>query len=261
MLRKIVLLFTRLSVALLSLNCIAFSQESQMVLERPGETIALEPYAPNIIRVSLSLDKGQALARPGYGLLANPAPAGWTREQSPEADVYRSSRLIVSVARNRPSTQAPLPTHRDIAQYFNGSAPPAHITVKTSEGKTLAEMTGWAMSVPNNKDGNAGIVHDKRPSDTDFFQVAASFVSPPGEHYYGLGQNQEGYLDLRGRAIQAWHNYTSVAGPSIGVPFIVTNTGYGLIWDNPSRTTLEPGFNEQTRWISEVGNRVSVFVI
>jgi alpha-glucosidase (family GH31 glycosyl hydrolase) len=45
------------------------------------------------------------------------------------------------------------------------------------------------------------------------------------------------------------------------VPFLITNKGYGLVWDNPSKTTIEPGFNEQTRWISEVGDRVSFFVI
>jgi alpha-D-xyloside xylohydrolase len=45
------------------------------------------------------------------------------------------------------------------------------------------------------------------------------------------------------------------------VPFLVTNKGYGLLWDNASKTTIEPGFNEQTRWISEAGDRVSFFVI
>src|SRR5260370_30457907 len=34
-----------------------------------------------------------------------------------------------------------------------------------------------------------------------------------------------------------------------------------MIWDNPSKTTIEPGFNERTKWTSEVGNRVSFFVI
>ena len=37
--------------------------------------------------------------------------------------------------------------------------------------------------------------------------------------------------------------------------------GYGVIWDNPSKTTIQAGFNEQTRWVSEVGDRVSFFVI
>jgi alpha-D-xyloside xylohydrolase len=42
---------------------------------------------------------------------------------------------------------------------------------------------------------------------------------------------------------------------------MVTNYGYGIVWDNPSKTTIDAGFNEQTRWTSEVGNRVSFFVI
>ena len=45
------------------------------------------------------------------------------------------------------------------------------------------------------------------------------------------------------------------------MPFLVTNKGYAVLWDNPSKTTIEPGFNEQTRWTSEVGDRVSFFVI
>ena len=59
----------------------------------------------------------------------------------------------------------------------------------------------------------------------------------------------------------AGNNYTATGGQSTCVPFVVTNYGYGLIWDNPSKTTIEPGFNEQTKWTSQVGNRVSFFVI
>ena len=125
----------------------------------------------------------------------------------------------------------------------------------------LLHMTGWSMSVPNHKDGNAGILNDRRPSDPAFYQVGATFASPDDEHYYGLGQNQEGFLDYRGHRVECWHNYTATGGPSVGVPFLVTNYGYGLIWDNPSKTVIEPGFNEQTRWTSEVGDRVSFFVI
>ena len=48
--------------------------------------------------------------------------------------------------------------------------------------------------------------------------------------------------------MDCWHNYLATGGPSVCVPFMVTNYGYGIIWDNPSKTTIEPGFNEQTRW-------------
>lgn len=99
------------------------------------------------------------------------------------------------------------------------------------------------------------------PSDAPFYRVGATFTSPDDEHYYGLGQHQEGFLDLRGHTVACWHDYDAAGGPSVGVPFVVTNRGYGMIWDNPSKTTIDPGFNEETRWVSEVGDRVSFFVI
>ena len=237
----------------------AHSQQTSLVLARDNSTIALEPYAPNIVRVTLSLAKDQATAPPGFGFVARSSSEGWSHQQTDAADVYRSSRMIVTVDVNRPGH--PSLTERDIGKFFNGSAPPAHITITTPEGKKLLEMTGWSMSVPNYKDGNAYIEHDRRPSDQPFYQVGATFVSPEDEHYYGLGQNQEGFLDHRGHTVECWHNYTATGAPSICVPFVVTNKGYGLIGDNPSKTTIQPGFNEQTNWISQVGNRVSFFVI
>ena len=45
------------------------------------------------------------------------------------------------------------------------------------------------------------------------------------------------------------------------VPFLVTNKGYGVIWDNPSATVVSPGLHGQTAWQSNVGERVSYFVI
>jgi alpha-D-xyloside xylohydrolase len=237
----------------------ASAEPSQVVLNRDRSTITLEAYAPNIIRVTLSLLKGPALAPPGFGFVATPAPDGWTSQQNQAGDIYRSSRLVVTLAKNLPGH--PVPTQIDIAKFFNGSAPGAHITISTPEGKVLLDMTGWSMSVPNRKDGNASILSDERPSDAPFYQVGATFASPDDEHYYGLGQNQEGFLDHRGHTIECWQNYLATGGPSVCVPFLVTNYGYGLIWDNPSRTTIAAGFNEQTRWISEAGDRVSFFVI
>jgi alpha-D-xyloside xylohydrolase len=235
------------------------TEQSRVVLERAGATVVLEPYAPNIIRVNVSLAAEQAAAPPGYGFLAIPSAEGWTLRQGNEGDVYQSSRLVVTVAsgpRARPVVPKTGP-----GRFFIGSAPPVGIKISTPEGKMLLDMTGWSMSVLNHKDGDADLSYDKRPSDFPFYQVSATFASPDDEHYYGLGQNQEGFLDHRGHTIHCWHDYTATGGPSIGVPFVVTNRGYGMIWDNPSKTTIEPGFNERTEWISEVGNRVSFFLI
>ncbi len=242
-----------------SLMATAGAQEQKVVLDHNGATIVLEPYAPNIIRVTLSKQSEPALAGPGFGFIAKPAAAGWSHTKDETGEAYRSSRLVVTVAADHPSK--PVPTQVDISKFFNGSAPGAHIVIATPEGKTLLDMEGWAMSVPNHKDGNADVLYDRRPTDAPFFQVGADFRSPANEHYYGLGQNQEGYLDHRGHTMHCWHNYTATGGPTVCVPFLVSNLGYGMIWDNPSRTTIEPGFNERIKWTSEVGDRVSFFVI
>jgi alpha-D-xyloside xylohydrolase len=246
-------------VVLISVFANVANADSNVVLTRDGSTVVLEPYAPNVIRVTLSMNKDAALAKPGYGFLASAAPNGWAHQQSDQGDVYQSSRLIVTVGTNHPGK--PMATQIDIGKFFNGSTPSVNISIRTPDGKTLLRMTGWSMSVPNYKDGNAGILNDKRPSDPPFYQVGANFVSPDDEHYYGLGQYHEGFLDHRGHRVECWQNYLATAGPSVCVPFMVTNHGYGIIWDNPSKTVIEPGFNEQTRWTSEVGDRVSFFVI
>ncbi|RYD95482.1 MAG: glycoside hydrolase family 31 protein, partial [Sphingomonadales bacterium] len=95
------------------------------------------------------------------------------------------------------------------------------------------------------------------------FRVGASFGDTPDTHYYGLGQNQEsmGPLDLRGRTIDCRHNYDAPAGEAVCVPFLVTNKGYGIVWDNPSATMVTPGLHGATRFQSQVGERVSFFVI
>jgi alpha-D-xyloside xylohydrolase len=244
---------------LLSAGSVLAQTKEDVVLSRQEATVMLEPYAPNIIRVTLSLRKPDAVAGPGYGVIAHPAAGDWVHSTGEEGDVFKSSRIVVTV---RPSHHwTPTGTSADIAKFFNGSTPGVGISFKTPDGKSLLDMQGWQMSVPNHKDGNADILYDRRPTDPDFFEVGASFHSPKDEHYYGLGQNQEGYLDRRGHVVRCAHDYNAPAGQSVCVPFVVTNYGYGLLWDNPSKTTVAFGFNDQTRWTSQVGQRVSFFVI
>ncbi|HEX3663464.1 MAG TPA: glycoside hydrolase family 31 protein [Acidobacteriaceae bacterium] len=252
----------------------ALAQDSNakpIVLERRDATVTLEAYAPNIVRITLSLNKDAALAGPGYGVSAKPDDAGWSYTHTDTTDTFRSDRMTVAM---------PVPHYGanrskytcDTCQYFSGSTPPVPLTVNSTDGTTLLKLDGWSMSVPNHKDGNAEVLnevkpsiaydhYDPRPADAGYFQVGATFASPDDEHYYGLGENQQGYLDHRGHPIRCWNDYDAPAAPTFCVPFLVTNKGYAVLWDNPSKTTIEPGFNEQTRWISQVGDRVSFFVI
>ena len=65
----------------MSLGAVAMAQSGPLVLEREGRLISLEPYAPNILRVTMSTDKAAAIGAPGYGFVAKPSAEGWTHEQ------------------------------------------------------------------------------------------------------------------------------------------------------------------------------------
>lgn len=232
--------------------------QGQQVLDRGPATVLIEPYAPNIVRVSLSLRREDAIAGPGFGILAKPSAVGWSSSHNATGDRMQSAALRVQI------TPAPRPRGEDaneIARFFNGSTPWVNVSFSTGEGKPLVQMQEWSMAVPNYKDGTAWLNNDRRPSDPPFFTVGAKFSAATDEHDYGMGQNQEGYLDHRGRVLRCAHDYNAPGGQSICVPFLVTNKGYGLVWDNASRTTAAFGFNSQNAFLSEVGQRVSFFII
>jgi alpha-D-xyloside xylohydrolase len=231
----------------------------QAILTRSNATVVLDAFAPNIVRVTLSLDKAAALKSPGIGVTASATASGWTLASGKDGDTFRSDRMVVHVSPEAHST--PSGTRADIARYFNGSTPNVGLTVETPTGKQILSMHGWEMAMPNHKDGNADVLYDRRPGDDPYFEVGATFGARSDEHYYGLGQNQQGFLDLRGHSMECAHDYTAAGGPSVCVPFVVTNKGYALLWDNPSRTRVDFAFNDETRWTSQVGQLVSFFVI
>ena len=247
------------------------AQDNSFVLDRDGGTIFLEPYAPNIVRITLSKTRATATASPGYGFVGTPSPAGWVHERDTDGyDVFRSGRLVVHVspshlAESRLPHPMPLDDlNQSLRDHYFGGGPrngpnEDTVSVTTASGQALMHMRNWSM-VPNQSESAAAGAEKQKQKDAGY-RVSASFDSPADEHYYGLGQQQQGALDLRDHQIRCWHDYTAVGGQNVCVPFMISSRGYGLIWDNPSKTTINLGFNQQNVWSSEIGDRVSFFVI
>jgi alpha-D-xyloside xylohydrolase len=234
--------------------------DGSAALERNGSTVTIEPYAPNIVRVTISTIAKEAEAGPGYGFVAKEDDAGWKHDVNKDgADVYTSERMVVTVAPEyHQNKNQVLP---DTAKFFSGSVGGVNVTFALPDGTPLTAMDGWTMAELNQKDDTLRNARGIKPEDLPLYTVGANFVAPDDEHYWGMGQNQEGYLDHRQRPITCAANYIAPASPSWCVPFAVTNKGYGLLWDNPSSTTIYPAFDGQTRWTSQLGRRVSYFVI
>ncbi|HEX2585401.1 MAG TPA: TIM-barrel domain-containing protein [Steroidobacteraceae bacterium] len=213
------------------------------VLDRNGALVSIEGFGPNIVRVTLAVDKDQLSAPAGYGISASADPQLLKLQSSSQGDDFVSSSLRVHVD---PAPALHVPSMGE--RYFAPSLPPVALKVFNSKGNVVLDMTGWEMS-PHVVNGE------------QTYQVGATFKTTPDEHFYGLGQNQEGILDLRNRVIDCKHWYDAPHGETVCVPFMVSSKGYGVVWDNPSATRVTPAVNGRTAWQSNVGERVSFFVI
>jgi alpha-D-xyloside xylohydrolase len=214
------------------------------VLDRDGAWVSVEGYGANVVHITIATDKAEILKGAGYGILPQGADSSVYRQTSDaRGDTFVSNALSLHV------NAAPAPhVINQLEKYFVPSLAPVALQVRNARGEPLLAMGNWEMSP-----------HEVAGEKT--WQVGASFVAPADEHYYGMGQNQEGILDLRGRVIDCRHWYDAPAGEQVCVPFMVSSKGYGIVWDNPSATRFVAAVNGRTAFQSEVGERVSFFVI
>jgi alpha-D-xyloside xylohydrolase len=64
-----------------------------------------------------------------------------------------------------------------------------------------------------------------------FYHIRQVFESPDDEAFYGLGENQDGILNFKGKD----NNLTQRNTVAV-VPFVVSSRNYGILWDNNSIT-------------------------
>ena len=141
------------------LPALAAAQSGGLVLQRDGRIISLVPYAPNIVRITMSNSKDAATAAPGYGIVGNPSLQGWTHERDAQGDdVFRSQQMVVRVAPgdlSRDKLPQPMPLDALNLELRNKFFPPVQnpyaphndaLSVTTADGKMLLHMRTWTMA-------------------------------------------------------------------------------------------------------------------
>ncbi len=68
------------------------------------------------------------------------------------------------------------------------------------------------------------------------YQADLTIDSPADEALYGLGQFQDGYLNVRGLSRRLTQVNTQIA-----IPFVYSSRGFGLLWNNYGLTEFNPG--------------------
>ena len=85
---------------------------------------------------------------------------------------------------------------------------------------------------------------------------AESFVNIYGsrEAFYGLGQHQAGVWNYRGESVDISQDNSNIA-----VPFLVSSNGYGIFWNNDSRSRFNNRFANYLYVSSEVADVIDYY--
>src|SRR5882724_6867582 len=95
-----------IGVALMSGPAAAAPLAPLALLDRNGSYVSIETYAPNIVRITLAVDKDLALGAPGYGFIGAADATGWKHQAGASGDIFSSAAMALQVAA-RPWPNAP----------------------------------------------------------------------------------------------------------------------------------------------------------
>jgi alpha-D-xyloside xylohydrolase len=117
------------------------------------------------------------------------------------------------------------------------------VTFTKASGDPLVKEIGNALLVPVEFKGDKG------------FSLNQRFALSPEEGIFGLGQHQDGYMNYRGRQVTLVQANTQSA-----IPFLVSSQGYGILWDNTSKTVFSDT-SEGLTITSDIGDNLDYYFI
>lgn len=88
----------------------------------------------------------------------------------------------------------------------------------------------------------------------DHYQIKVIFDANEGEHFYGLGQEQEDIFDRKGSTCQIIHYNTKST-----LPVLYSSLGYGFFWNNPAPGRCETTKNH-TMFVADSAYQADYFI-
>ncbi len=196
--------------------------EGALVLNTEHGLIKVEPVNGNIIRIGYTLADRFSTIR-GLGIEPQKTFEGWE---------FREDEQTIEV--ETPELQLSIRKSDSRMTYFDGNG--RRLTgeperngkelVPFDSYKTILDDTAVVEKIET-PDGVKEVVLDsKKKYDRQLYHTRLSFEWDKGEALYGMGQNEEGYLNLRGT-----RQYIHQANMKIAMPFLMSTNGYGILLD------------------------------
>ena len=183
--------------------------------------LKLQVCSESIVRITYS-PTSQIPEKNGLVIVKNSWPATkWTLNSGEEAITITTAQLKISVLRKD-----------------------ASVTFSDSAGKQLFQQTELSMQPV--------VVNGEKTYRAELYsKLWGSY-----ESFYGLGQHQAGVWNYRGEAVDLSQDNTNIS-----IPFLLSSNGYGIFWNNGSRSRFNNRFLNALYLSSEVADAADYYFL
>ena len=148
------------------------------------------------------------------------------------------------------------------ATTFDVTSDDKAITLSTQKLKAVIERESGAIHYigadgkPLTTDGYRSLMPGEVNGEKTFHAEVFFPIYGSHEGFYGLGQHQAGVWNYRGEKIPLEQENTDIA-----IPLLVSSNGYGIFWNNPSRTIVDNKFVHSLYIRAEVADRIDYYFL
>ncbi len=199
--------------------------QGALILSTNYGRIKLEPKSPEILRVVYTL-KEAFVTRENPGIVCKESYEEWDYEEAEKEILLNTAKLRLKVNKETASLQ-----------YYDDKGK-LLLKERDFESKRLEEFSAYKTVIDTatrvekviTPDGVKEVVKDaKQIFDRRLYRTRLYLEWQEGEALYGLGQHEEGCLNLRGKTV-----FLHQANKKIAIPFLISSLGYGILVDTYS---------------------------
>lgn len=185
-----------------------------------GMDVTIQFYSPSIVRVTKNV-ADKPMAKKSYSVIMTPQKEVALKKDATTNGISAASECI----------KVCLDTDNGEIAFYN------------AKGDILIKDTKTVLT-PRDDEANKGK-----------YKVAQNFMLDKDEAVYGLGQLRDTHMNQRGRKVEIWNHNTYIS-----IPYITSEKGYGLYWENAGKTLYEDSDNG-TSFTSEVGTCADYYIM
>jgi alpha-D-xyloside xylohydrolase len=126
------------------------------------------------------------------------------------------------------------------------------VTARKDSSVTFQDSSGKTLFVQNEVSMTPAVVNGEQTYHAELFsKLWGSY-----ESFYGLGQHQAGVWNYRGEAVDLSQDNTNIS-----IPFVLSSNGYGIFWNNASRSRFNNRFLNALYLSSEVADVLDYYFL